>query len=461
MIYKYWLYDDNFGKLCDIVASNKLICLTGAGISTTLKLRNGNSSPDWQQLLINIKKTEIKKRKLKDANKQVDLERLLSGDVEGEQLIEAASILCNADKRTFNKALAKSVRLKRGETSEVHKKLLYLEPRGILTYNYDIAHENAIQKYYNRKNCNDTWPIILPSDNKGINDLLKNNFQKPFLFKMHGSIRDIQSMILTRESYRDLFNKYPYYKAFMQHIFTNYQLLIIGFGLSDPDFESLLQNVFSTFGSPIQEHIVIKHIDHKSSKDTLYRLRYGLNFLYVNDFEDIPNIINDCTKRAGIILQKILERCISDDLTIRSEAHNMVRALSNIGKSCLANILENKILKNMSQEKQDDYQLNTQTSEYVYTYGVIASSTKQKKYKDFLINNVVDKSCYSEPVAHALFHLRDALDKSDIETAKRWVTTFETKKFKEDPKNTDPHNRVLKYAESIYYYLCAKYPEFT
>ena len=70
MIYKYWLYDDNFGKLCDIVASNKLICLTGAGISTTLKLRNGNSSPDWQQLLINIKKTEIKKRKLKMAQER-------------------------------------------------------------------------------------------------------------------------------------------------------------------------------------------------------------------------------------------------------------------------------------------------------------------------------------------------------------------------------------------------------
>ena len=455
MSYKYWLHDENFKKLCDIVASNRLICLTGSGISTTLKLKNGDPSPDWRKLLNNISQTELKKKKLKDARKQDDLKKLLSDDAEGEQLIEAASILYNADKRTFNKAFSRSVSLKRGETSEVHKRLLNLEPRGILTYNYDVAHENAIYKHHNRK----TWPVILPSNNQEIIDLLKNNFQKPFLFKMHGTIGDVQSMILTRESYRDLFNKYPYYKAFMQHIFTNYQLLIIGFGLSDPDFESLLQNVFSTFGSPIQEHIVIKHIDHKSSKDTLYRLRYGLNFLYVNDFEDIPKIINDCTKRPGIILQEILEKCISDDLTIRSEAHNMVRALSNIGKSCLANILEYKILKNMSQEKQDDYQLNTQTSEYVYTYGVIAGSTKQKKYKDFLINNVVDKSCYSEPVAHALFHLRDALDKNDINTVRRWITTFKTKKFKEDPQNTDPHNRVFKYTESIYYYLYAKYPE--
>lgn len=458
---QYWLYDNNFRKLCDIVASNKLICLTGSGISTTLKLRNGNPAPDWKQLLKNIKQTELRKKKLKNVRKQDDLEMLLSKDAEGEQLIEAASILYNADKRTFNKAFAESVRLKRGETSEVHRRLLNLEPRGILTYNYDAAHENAIREYHDGKKCNKTWPLILPSDNAKINNLLKQNFQDPFLFKMHGTVGDIQSMVLTRESYRDLFNKYPYYKAFMQHIFTNYQLLIIGFGLSDPDFESLLQNVFSTFGSPIQEHIVIKHINHKSSKDTLYRLRYGLNFLYVTNFEDIPKIINDCTKKTGKTLQQILKKCISDDRTIRSEAHNTVRGLSNIGKSCLASILEKKILKNMSQESRDDYQLNTQTSEYVYTYGVIASSTKQKEYKDFLINNVVEKSCYSEPVAHALFNLRDSLDESDIDTAKRWITTFKTKTFKEDPKNTDPHNRVLKYAESVYYYLCAKYPEFT
>lgn len=89
---------------------------------------------------------------------------------------------------------------------------------------------------------------------------------------MHGTAEDIESMVLTRESYRNLLNKYPYYKAFIQHVFTNYQLLIIGFGMSDPDFDSLLQNIFSVFGSPIQEHIVIKHKNEKTSKDTLYKL---------------------------------------------------------------------------------------------------------------------------------------------------------------------------------------------
>lgn len=53
---KPWRKDKNFIKLCDIVASNKLICLTGAGISKKLTLKNGGTAPDWRDLLIEINK---------------------------------------------------------------------------------------------------------------------------------------------------------------------------------------------------------------------------------------------------------------------------------------------------------------------------------------------------------------------------------------------------------------------
>ena len=46
-------------------------------------------------------------------------------------------------------------------------------------------------------------------------------------------------------------------------------------------------------------------------------------------------------------------------------------------------------------------------SEYVYTYGIIAHTTREINYKMFLIDEVINKSIYSEPVAHALVHLRD------------------------------------------------------
>lgn len=447
---KAWMKDPNFIKLCDIVAQNNLICLTGAGISKGLKLKNGNTAPDWKRLLTTIKEKTYSKL---SKSEQDDLKKLLSNDASGEHLIEASSILCSKDKNLFLDTLADSVDLETGVTSITHQQLLQLSPRGILTYNYDEAHENAIQK----ASSMDKWEIILPSESSKIINIMKNNLKQPFLFKLHGSITDKESMVLTRESYRDLLTKYPYYKAFVQQIFTNHQLLIIGFGLSDPDFEMLLQDVFSTFGSPIQEHIVIKHENEYSPKDIIYRLRYGLNFLYIKDFSDIPDILNECIHTSGNVLNTIIESCVSPDVSVRSKAHDDVRKLSNIGQKCLANILEKIIRENISKEDREDYNLNEITSEYIYTYGVIANTTKEENYKQFLIKEVISKSIFSEPIAHALVHLKDILTKDDLTLVESWLELFKERTYKEDLHNPDPDNRILKYCEAIYCLIKAKY----
>lgn len=447
---KKWLKDPVFIKLCDIVAKNNLVCLTGAGVSKGLKLKSGELSPDWKQLLLNIQNESRSKLTQSERN---DLTELLSDNASGEQLIEAASILCKKNEKKFIKALSDSVDLQDKETSETHKALLKLQPKGILTYNYDEAHENSIKL----NNKIDEWNIVLPSDSSNIIKLLQNNLNEQFLLKMHGSIHDKKSMILTRESYRNLFIKYPFYKAFVQQIFTNFNLLIIGFGFSDPDFEMLLQNVFSTFGSPIQEHIVIRHFSQKSPNDIVYKRRYGLNFLYVDNFHDIPEILHNSMSEPGNILDDILKKCTSDEFSVRVETHDHIRKLSRIGQDSLANMLESIIKNNISIENTETYCCNRENSEYVYTYGVIASVTKNKNYLNFLINEVIEKSIFSEPVAHALIHVRDILEPNDLATVERWLNVFKNKTFKFDPKNTDPHNRVYKYCEATYYLIKAKY----
>ncbi len=446
----YWHEDPVFNMLCDFVAGGNLICLTGSGISKGLKLKSGKVAPDWNKLLRNLKNEMIDSIGKEDLD---NLNELLVDHAPGENLIEASSILYNADKDGFLAALIDTVDLAEGETSNTHRKLLELQPKGILTYNYDVAHENAIAKAGETAD----WSIALPDDNSDIINILKNNFSKQFLLKMHGSVTDKDSMVLTRESYRDLFIKYPFYKAFMQQIFTNYHLLIVGFGMSDPDFAMLLQNVFSTFGSPIQEHIVIKHIKEKSSLDIMYRLRYGLHFLYVNDFGDIPEILNDCISTAGPMLKKLLDDCIDPDFCVRGKAHSDARHLSDAGKKCLADILKTKIKQNIEDEKNDDYSENTANSEFVYTLGVLAKETRNKEYKDFLMNEVVDKSIFSEPIAHAFVYLRDILTNEDLPRVEQWLQRFEKPNFKSDPENEDQNNRVFIYCEAIYYLLKAKF----
>lgn len=452
MIGKYWLADSNFAKICDMVAKNDLICFTGAGISTTLKLKSGETAPDWKKLLTALSRSIDE---LSESEKN-DLDVLLAGNPSGDRLIEASSILYNKDKDKFFNVLQRSVTLEEGETSETHRAILALRPRGILTYNYDNGHENSIQELPASVKREYAPETVLPSDSEKIRELLKGNLSKPFLLKAHGTFDKRETMVLTSESYRDLFNRYPYYKAFIQHIFTNYQLLVVGFGLSDPDFDILLQNMFSVFGSPIQEHVVIKHRRQKSPKDTLYRLRYGLNFLYVEDFGDIPQILRDASCHAGEVLNTILQDCVSPEIVTRGKAHENIRGLSVMGKKCLADILKARIEKNLAEEPEEHYSNNTENSELVYSYGVIAASAKDKAYKEFLIT-VVDRSCFSEPVAHALVNLRDLMDVDDLPKIEEWLKRFEVNHFIEDRDNPDENNRVHKYCEAIYYLVRAKY----
>ncbi len=446
------LYNDsNFQKLCDIVAKDNLICITGSGISSGLKVKKYDSAPTWKALLTNIYNeigTDVFSR---EENRDVKT-LLYRKSPPGDHLIEVASILFKKDEKLFYKSLVDSVNLKRNETSLTHRNLLDLCPRGIVTFNYDVAHENAMRKAGTLKK----WDVILPKDSDKIINMLKKGIRTPFLFKAHGTVKQPQTMILTGTSYRELFNQYPYYRVFMQHIFTNFNLLIIGFGLTDPDFDILLQNVFSIFGSPIQEHIVIKHKKQKSPQDTLFKLRYGLNFLYVDDFKDIPDILNECVSYPGPLLKAILQDCISTNFKIRGKAHREIRNLSNTGIQILTNILESKILDGIQQEQNDDYSCNTQTSEYVYSYGVIANATRNIHCKDFLIKEVVEKSEYSEPVAHALVHLRDLLDINEIDLVEKWLKTFEYKTWKIDENNEDADNRIISYCRAIYHLLSAK-----
>lgn len=447
---RYWLSDPNFIKLCDFVAMGDLICLTGSGISKGLKLKNGSGAPDWFRLLQSIR-AQLEDTLTESA--RLDLDILLTKHSPGEHMIEASSILYHLDPESFMQALADSVDLQEGATSLVHRRLLELDPTGILTYNYDAAHENAIAQ---DEHCG-KWERVLPSDNERIVQILKQELGGHFLFKMHGTADQRSSLVLTRESYRDLFTRYPYYKPFLQQIFTNHHLLIVGFGMSDPDFETLLRDVFSTFGSPIQEHIVFKHIKTKSAQDTLYRLRYGLNFLYVEDFAHIPEILADCIRTPGKLLQEILEKSVSPALEHRGEAHSKTRQLSIIGKRCLADLLEERILKNIAEEGMPGYDRDFENCEYVFTYGVIADSTDDPEYKEFLIRQVIEKSSHGETVAHGLMHLRDVMKKEDFPIVEQWLEHFKVPRFRADPDSKDSHARVYKYCESIYYLMKAKY----
>src|SRR5262249_41075233 len=145
----------------------------------------------------------------------------------GRHLIMAASILRSANPREFDRAFRQAITEKPGSYGETHAALLATQPRGIVTFNYDQAHEAAAKKDPTLSH----FRRILPTDEGEIVRVLSQRFAEPFLLKAHGSLGVRHELVLTQESYREILAKSPAYRAFFQSLLTNFHFLVVGFGL--------------------------------------------------------------------------------------------------------------------------------------------------------------------------------------------------------------------------------------
>ncbi|MZP31402.1 hypothetical protein GTO91_17035 [Heliobacterium undosum] len=438
-----------FQILCDIVSSNSLVCLTGAGISFSLELKNnGKKMPNWIELLERIKE---KLEDILSEEEKKELGILIHKKASGNELIEAASVLRHGREKEFDSWFKEFVLLKDGAHSDTHKALLDVSPRGILTFNYDDAHENTIRKFGDIKE----WDKILPEEESLLSESLRDQIRRPFLLKGHGCISDIKSIVLTNESYRDLFVRYPTYRAFVQNILTNFNLLIVGFRLSDPDFDLFTQEIATRYGSPIREHVAFMHEKEISrSQEIILKRRYGIHLLRIKDFAHIPVIIKAALETASPTLDKIIRDCVADNNEVRRQAHRKISSLSKNGKICLSEVLRKEIDKLMKNTKMKDI---SRLSELIYTLGIIDSDNKTNK--EFLIR-IIENNEFVEPVAHALTVINSYLDTDDISKINKWIERFKGPPLKTNKENPDPDNRLITYAQYAKVLVRAKYKFF-
>jgi len=356
---------------------------------------------------------------------------LSEGSPPGSRLIEAASILRRAAGRNFDQQVRRANTPAAGTFTETHESVLSLRPRGIVTFNYDDAHESAARKGGN------SLRVLLPTLEAGLRTALREKLQHPFLLKAHGSIRSKEPLVLTYESYRNLLVRQPAYRAFLQTILVDFHLLIVGFGLADPDFDLFLSTTASVFGSPLQEHIVINKIGGSSSREVELRRRYGIRTLYVNTYADIPHVLNAGATTPGPRLREVLRRATTGSFTVRGAAHQELRALGPAGKACA----EADLRKRLTSERNAHV-----LSEVVYSLGIIDPEANKQQ-----LIAIVESSPHSAPVGRALTVLRSVLVRADLPRVRRW-----RRKFEHQPLREDPGNRLAVYCHYLEVYIPSK-----
>jgi hypothetical protein len=358
-----------FGILCDAVAYRRLVVVTGSGVSVGLAKPGSDPStlPTWHSVL-----TQLQARfasRLGPVAADVDL--LLSAQPRtSDYLIEAATLIRETvGVGDYRDAIVQLTTAADEARTPLHDLIEDLEPLGIMTFNYDLGHENA---YRARRRDRHRMHRAVYSDERKLRAVLEEDFRSRFLLKAHGCISRPKSIVLDRASYREVMARQLGYRAFAHHVLARFSALIVGFGLNDPDFGDLLQSFEANFGGGVGEHVYIWKRGQREDEEAralVLRRRYGLVCIFVDSFDDVRTVISDARTHMGAQLRRTITATLrrSADVEefrqLRRRAHIELTRLSAAGARVAAAALQAVVV--------DDAQPLLVRAEAAYSLGKI------------------------------------------------------------------------------------------
>ena len=255
--------------LKEAIEADDLVLFIGAGLSWNLKNTENEPLEGWDKMVKSILSHLNEKGYITDEEKQ-SCDEL--NPIDTLQRLENNRI----GRREVGEFVKHYFTLKEENDLSFHQKLFSLSTK-IITTNYDRAFEKAVPKLQEIK--------AYKTKDYELNRLKKDSV---FLFKLHGCIEHIDSMVLFPSDYDKLYKsegreaEHTLYA--LRNLIFNKTFLFIGTGLGDPQINGIFKEIKRTQGIYNQEHYII----------TLDSLDDSLNFLtsiQVASHEEIPKVI--------------------------------------------------------------------------------------------------------------------------------------------------------------------------
>lgn len=226
-------------RLIEAVRHRTLVPFIGAGVSK----QAGNVYPSWRQLLDGLKIRALENGLVDDAEYE-ELGQLLD---RGQFLMAAEALRNCFPTDEYHSILEEQFNPYDVKPAEVHKAIFRLKPPLVLTTNYDRLLEDAYADDYGRA------PKVLTYKDTGIAQRHMQSARlqdRPIVFKVHGTIDEPDSIVLSERDYRELIHRQPGYQLFLSAIFLTHVVLMIGFSFSDREIMQMLEIVRESLKHP-------------------------------------------------------------------------------------------------------------------------------------------------------------------------------------------------------------------
>lgn len=269
-------------RLIDEILSERCVAFIGSGLS------RGAGLPDWRGMMLQM--LDWCERNNVSVNPRIDLEML----IERSQYLNAAEVIKHRmGKEKFRRFMTEVFLHADLQPTENHVLLTQIPFSAIVTTNYDGLIEKGFAKA-----DGSTLHTFTHADTAELSGAFTDG--KPFLLKAHGSINRVETIILTRNDYRQIIYKNPAYRDFLKTLFKTRTIFFLGFGLSDPDMELLLDEMNAHYDGYTRTHFALMSASQISTiQAELYVNDYGIEVIFYHSSSDAHREVTDFLKELA------------------------------------------------------------------------------------------------------------------------------------------------------------------
>lgn len=249
-------------KLKQVLAQEDTVLFIGSGISLWSGL------PSWGRLIEELAQF------IESNGGNTDIVR---AEAQKGDLLQAASY--GFDKLTkpqIGEFIKKACHYGIAKPHEIHQKIVSLEPRCFVTTNYDDLIEQSLRIWQSDRFFRS------PVTNRHLTETADIVHARAidYIFKPHGDAADSESIILTREQYRQLLPQGERHGALkaLEMVLASRPVVYLGFGLRDPDFIYVRDLLANTYKGGTRDHYAIM-ADVSDTETDYWRRNYGIHLV--------------------------------------------------------------------------------------------------------------------------------------------------------------------------------------
>lgn len=272
--------------LINDLAQQKVVLFLGAGVSSSVNLDAKSRFKGWPLFLDDAA-----------ADRSASLKKQIKNLLKSKDYLLACELL-QAD---YGESWERKVTEEYGraaQPSTLHKALISLRQRIILTTNFDKLIESAWSA--SLIDGERHFKVISKVDND-IFKVLKEH-DSSYIIKIHGSIDDVSNIVFSRSQYIRLAFGNENYSSFLDSLLLNYTFLFVGFSMDDPAITSLMELYAYRYPKSRPHYIITANTIPDNIKEIHRRLRKLIVIPYnqKDNHAELPSLIKDMAEKAEI-----------------------------------------------------------------------------------------------------------------------------------------------------------------